>query len=170
MIKRLYERLCAVEGRVAATFLIVMVMLIFAGGLARLAGHPINWAIDAATCLFAWACFLCGDVAWRKGKLMSVDLVTSRLPARVQKSFRMLNYLVISVFMLYVMGAGVWLSYVSRARSFQGIPEVSYSWVTMSLPIGATLILITTLLKIRDELRVGATGAAPAKPVLEETP
>ena len=168
MIKKLYERLCAIEARLAATFLIVMVTLIFAGGLARLAGHPINWAIDLATCLFAWACFLCGDIAWRKDKLMSVDLLTSRLPARVQKSFRMLNYAVISVFMLYVMGAGLWLSYVSRARSFQGIPEVSYSWVTMSMPVGATLILITTLLKVRDELRARAAGGS-AGSVLEET-
>jgi TRAP-type transport system small permease protein len=38
-------------------------------------------------------------------------------------------------------------------RSFQGIPEVSYSWVTMSLPVGAALLLVTTALKIRDEFR-----------------
>lgn len=38
-------------------------------------------------------------------------------------------------------------------RSFQGIPEISYSWVTMSLPIVALLLLITTMLKVRAELR-----------------
>jgi TRAP-type C4-dicarboxylate transport system permease small subunit len=42
---------------------------------------------------------------------------------------------------------------VSRARSFQGIPEFSYSWVTLSLPVGGVLLLVTTLLKVRDELR-----------------
>ena len=45
------------------------------------------------------------------------------------------------------------MSYVSRARSFQGIPEVSYSWVTMSLPVGGGLLLITTLLKLREAMR-----------------
>jgi len=34
---------------------------------------------------------------------------------------------------------------VSRARSFQGIPEISYSWVTMSMPVGCLLLLVTTL-------------------------
>ena len=45
-----------------------------------------------------------------------------------------------------------WLAWTSRVRSFQGIPEISYSWVTMSLPVGAALLLITTLLKVRDEM------------------
>jgi hypothetical protein len=45
----------------------------------------------------------------------------------------------------------VWLAWVSRARSFQGIPEVSYSWVTASMPAGAALLLVTTLLKVRAE-------------------
>lgn len=154
-MKKLYERLCAAEAFVAAALLVLMVVLIFAGGIARLLHHPINWAIDAATCLFAWACFLCADVAWRKNSLMSVEVLTSRLPAKLQSACRMVNYFIITAFLLYAIGMGVWLSWISRARSFQGIPEVSYSWVTMSMPIGAALLLITTLLKARDELRQG---------------
>jgi hypothetical protein len=48
---------------------------------------------------------------------------------------------------------GVYLSWISRARSFQGIPEISYSWVTLSLPVGAVLLLISTALKVRGEMR-----------------
>ena len=62
-----------------------------------------------------------------------------------------LNYLIIAVFLVYVIVMGTWLSWISRARSFQGIPEVSYSWVTMSLPAGALLLLITTWRKFRSE-------------------
>jgi TRAP-type C4-dicarboxylate transport system permease small subunit len=129
------------------------VVLIFAGGVARLFEHPINWAIDAATCFFAWACFLCADIAWRRGSLMSIEILTRRLPPRLEAACRLVNYLVITLFLLYVIGMGVWLSWISRERSFQGIPEVSYSWVTMSMPVGACLLLITTLLKVRSELR-----------------
>ena len=152
-MKKLYEGVCAAEAFVAAAFLVLMVVLIFAGGVARLFAHPINWAVDAATCLFAWACFLCADVAWRKNSLMSIELLTSRLPANLQSACRMVNYFIIAAFLLYAIGMGVWLSWISRARSFQGIPEVSYSWVTMSMPAGAVLLLITTILKVRDELR-----------------
>jgi TRAP-type C4-dicarboxylate transport system permease small subunit len=150
-VKRLYERVIAAQAFVAAAFLVLMVALIFAGGIARLLQHPINWAIDAATCLFAWACFLCADIAWRSNNLMSIEVLTRRLPAALQKACRLLNYLIITAFLLYVMGMGVWLSWISRARSFQGIPEVSYSWVTMSMPAGAALLLVTAVLKIKAE-------------------
>ena len=117
-------------------------------------GHPINWSSDAATCLFAWACFLCADIAWRKNSLMSIEVLTNRLPANAADgAAAMLNYALITAFLVYLIVMGVYLSWISRARSFQGIPEISYSWVTMSLPVGALLLLITTALKVRAELR-----------------
>jgi TRAP-type transport system small permease protein len=129
------------------------VLLIFVGGLARLARWPLNWTNDLATCLFAWACFLCADIAWRRNSLMAIELVTARLPEFGQRVFRFINYLLICGFLLYVVAMGLWLSWISRARSFQGIPEISYSWVTMSMPVGALLLLASTAIKMRDELR-----------------
>jgi TRAP-type C4-dicarboxylate transport system permease small subunit len=149
----LYERVIAAEAVLAAAFLVLMVVLIFAGGVARLLEHPINWAIDAATCFFAWACFLCADIAWRRNSLMSIEVLTRRLPQRLEQACRLVNYLIIIFFLIYVIAMGVWLSWISRERSFQGIPEVSYSWVTMSMPVGACLLLITAVLKVRAEFR-----------------
>jgi TRAP-type C4-dicarboxylate transport system permease small subunit len=162
-MRRVYAYVCAVEALLARTFLLVMVALIFGAGLARLAGSPINWAIDVATCLFAWACFFSADVAWRRNKLMSVEIVTQRLSDGGQKACRLVNYVILTAFLLYVVPAGLWLSWVSRARSFQGIPEFSYSWVTLSLPVGAALLLVTTLLKVRDELRPRRAARGPAR-------
>ena len=42
-----------------------MVALIFLGGVSRVLGYPLNWSTDFATAFFAWACFLCADIAWR---------------------------------------------------------------------------------------------------------
>lgn len=150
---RLYERVCAAEAIVAAALLVLMVALIFLGGVMRMLGHPINWSGDAATCFFAWACFLCADIAWRNNSLMSIDLVTARLPDNLRRLCAYLSYAIIVAFLVYVLIGGVYLSWVSRARSFQGIPEISYSWVTMSMPVGALLLLITAVLKIREEMR-----------------
>jgi TRAP-type C4-dicarboxylate transport system permease small subunit len=151
MLGRFHERVIAAEARVAAALLVLMVALIFLNGVARVLGHPVNWAVDAATCLFAWACFFCADIAWRKGHLMSITLLVDRLPAKLQRAARLFNYGVISAFLVSAVVGGVWLAWVSRARSFQGIPEVSYSWVTASMPAGAALLLVTTLLKVRAE-------------------
>jgi TRAP-type C4-dicarboxylate transport system permease small subunit len=152
MLRNFHQRLGKVEAVVAAAFLIVMVGLIFFGGVARLLARPQNWTIDLATCLFAWACFLCADIAWRRDSLMSITLVSKHLPERGQRVLMQVNYAIIAAFLVYVMYAGTWLSWISRARAFQGIPEVSYSWVTMSLPVGAALLLLTTAIKAADDL------------------
>ena len=149
----LYAKLLRLEAVLAGTFLLLMVALVFTGGVARLMRQPLNWTIDLATCFFAWATFLCADIAWRRDALISINLLTSRAPAKVQRALTYCNYLIISVFLVYIIYTGLVLSYVSRARSFQGIPDVSYSWVTMSLPVGGTLLLITTLLKLREAMR-----------------
>jgi len=152
-MQKIYAGLCAAETWIASVFLIVMVILIFLGGVMRMLGHPINWSTDVATALFAWACFLCADIAWRRNSMMAIEVLTDALPDGVQTVLRMVNYVLIAGFLSYLAVMGVYLSWISRVRSFQGIPEVSYSWVTMSLPVGAALLLVTTALKIRGEFR-----------------
>lgn len=166
MIRRLYGALLRVEARIAGTFLVAMVLLIFSGGVARMLGHPQNWTTDVATCLFAWACFLCADIAWRRDGLMSVEIVTARLSPGARRLVRLLNHGVIAVFLVYVIGMGLWLSWTSRIRSFQGIPEISYSWVTMAMPVGALLLLATAIAKMRRDLAGGPEPGAAAVDVL----
>lgn len=148
-MEALHRALGRAEVVIAATFLVLMVVLIFTGGVARMLHHPLNWTTDFATCLFAWACFLAADIAWRNDALMSIELVTRRLPPTWRDAVVRLNYRLISAFLVYVVVAGTHLAWISRARSFQGIPEISYSWVTASLPAGALLLLFTTVLKFR---------------------
>ena len=150
---RALQFLWKLEVAIAGTFLVLMVALIFVGGVARTLHQPLNWTGDAATCLFAWACFLCADIAWRNNSLMAIEILTDRLPERLQFALRMFNYALIATFLLYLVVMGVYLSWISRIRSFQGIPAISYSWVTMSLPVGSLLLLVTTALRVRDELR-----------------
>ena len=159
-MRSFYERICAAEALIAATFLILMVLLIFLGGVMRSLGHPINWSTDAATCLFAWACFLCADIAWRNNALMSIGIVTDRLPLKLRKLCAYCTHAIIIVFLVYVIIWGLRLSWISRERSFQGIPEISYSWVTMSMPVGASLLLVTAVLKVLEEARSGATESS----------
>ena len=148
-MRKLYLGFLRFEAILAATFLLVMVAMIFTGGVARLMRMPLNWTIDVATCAFAWGAFLCADIAWRKDLFMSIDAVVTQLTPAIQRAIALLNYLLIAAFLVYLVYSGAQLTWVSRARAFQGIPGVSYSWVTASLPAGAMLMLITTALKVR---------------------
>lgn len=149
---RLYRGFLRIEAILAGMFLLLMVVSIFVGGTARLARMPLNWTIDLATCSFAWAAFLCADIAWRKDLFMSVDGLVARLPPKLRHGIALFNFALIGGFLVYLIYSGIYLSWVSRARSFQGIPDVSYSWVTASLPVGAALMLMTTVLKVRAYL------------------
>ncbi len=145
----IHARIGRYEAVVAGTFLVLMVLLIFAGGVGRLIGHPLNWTGDMATCLFAWACFLSADIAWRHDALMALEIVMGRLKAEARRRLLTINYLIILVFLAYGIVAGFWLAWVSRLRPFQGIPWISYSVVTLSLPVGCGLLAFTTIDKLR---------------------
>lgn len=150
---KIYQKVCTAESLVARTTLISMVLLIFFAGLARVMKHPMNWAMDVSTFLFAWSCFLSADVAWREDKLMSIDLFVNRFPAKVRKICKVFNYSVLIGFLIYLIFFGLWLSYTTRARAFQGIPSFSYTWVTLSVPVGSLLLFVTTILKIRADVK-----------------
>lgn len=151
-LKRTYAFVCQVEAIIAKTTLFLMVMLVCIAGIMRSIGYPLNWAVDMATFLFGWSCFLSADIAWRENKLITVDIFIKGLSKKTKWYLRMINYVLIAVFLVYLIVFGIWLSYTTRARTFQGIPGFSYTWVTLSLPVGALLMLITTVLKVKSEL------------------
>ncbi len=146
---KLYDYVRESEAFVAQITLWGMVILIFLAGVARLLSRPINWAVDLSTCLFAWSCFLSADVAWRENKLMSVDVFVRLFPESLRRFMALLNYFVLIGFLLYLIVFGVQLSYTTRVRTFQGIPGFSYTWVTLSVPVGAALLLMTTAMKLK---------------------
>ncbi len=154
-MKRIYDHLCEFEALAARLTLWGMVILLFLAGVARLLKEPINWAVDMSTCLFAWSCFLSADVAWRENKLMNVDVLVRLYPEKLQRSAKWFNYLVLIAFFLYLIIFGLWLSYTTRERTFQGIPGFSYTWVTLSVPVGAFFLLMTAILKMKDDYARG---------------
>ncbi|WP_407635682.1 TRAP transporter small permease [Pseudothermotoga thermarum] len=85
--------------------------------------------------------------------MMSVDLFVKRLPKKAQKVIKAINYLIISAFLVYLIIWGSQLTYASRFRRFLGMPAVSYAWVNLSVPIGAALLLRTTITKMIAELK-----------------
>ncbi|MBM4331031.1 MAG: TRAP transporter small permease subunit [Deltaproteobacteria bacterium] len=152
-MKKLYEYICKGETFVIKVFLVFFVGLVFIAASTRYMGHPINWSVDIAVCLFAWCTFLGADVAMRNNKLMNVDFFINKLPGKNKNFIEIINLILILIFLAALIGFGVWLSYTTRFRSFQGIPGFSYTYVTLSVPVGGALMVITTMLKIKEKLQ-----------------
>ncbi len=163
-MKRMYGFICEKEMLIAKSALGILTLLVFAAAVGRFLYYPLNWAMDAATFLFAWAVFLGADAAMRLDRLFCIEVVTGKLPRKAQLYLKMINYIIIIIFLLGMIGYGLWLSYTTRLRTFQGIPGFSYTWVTLSVPFGCALMLITAMLKIKTFVRAIATGESIGKP------
>jgi TRAP-type C4-dicarboxylate transport system permease small subunit len=149
IMKKLYAYICSGELFIVKLAFVSLVLLVFIAAFTRYIGYPINWSVDMAQCLFAWCTFLAADIAMRNNKLMRVDFFVNKLPEHYQSKIELLNLVIILVFLLSLIGYGAWLSYTTRFRTFQGIPGFSYTWVTLSVPVGGLLMSITTVLNIR---------------------
>ena len=162
-MKRFYEFLCKKEMLIAEYSLGLLSLLVFAAAVARFLYYPMNWAMDAATFLFAWTVFLGADAAMRMDRLFCIEVITEKLSPRAQLYLKVINYTIIIFFLLGMIGYGSWLSYTTRLRTFQGIPGFSYTWVTLSVPFGCALMLITSILKIKTFWRALSTGESIGK-------
>jgi TRAP-type C4-dicarboxylate transport system permease small subunit len=154
-MKKIYDSVCKIETFLIKVFIVFLVSLVFIAAATRYMGYPINWSVDIAVCLFAWCTFLGADVAMRTNKLMNVEFFINRFSSKNKKYFELVNQLIILIFLLALIGYGFKISYTTRFRTFQGIPWFSYTWVTISVPIGSILMSITTFLKIREKLIKG---------------
>ena len=148
-MKKIYNHIGVGELLVVKMAFVSLVLLVFIAAFTRYIGYPINWSVDMAQCLFAWCTFLAADIAMRNNKLMKVDFFVNKLPENYKTKIELLNMIIILVFLMALIAYGSWLSYTTRFRTFQGIPGFSYTWVTLSVPIGSLLMSITTVLNIR---------------------
>jgi len=162
-MKEIYEFICEKEMQIAKYALGILSLLVFVAAVGRSLHYPLNWAMDAATFLFAWTVFLGADAAMRLDRLFCIEVLTSKLSWKAQLYLKMINYTIIAIFLIGMIGYGLPLSYTTRFRAFQGIPGFSYTWVTLSVPIGCALMLITALLKIKAFWHSLATGEAIAR-------
>ncbi|MDD3840745.1 MAG: TRAP transporter small permease subunit [Clostridia bacterium] len=152
---KFYNWIGKAETTIAKYCLLIMTVLVFISATIRRFGHPISWAVDISTFLFAWAVFLGGDAALRKDALVSIDLLVNRFSEKVQKNIRIFNNIIISAFLIIMLVYGIKLTITTYHRTFAGLPWLSFSWVTISVPLGCLLMLTTVLLKTKDILKGG---------------
>jgi TRAP-type C4-dicarboxylate transport system permease small subunit len=156
-VKKLYEKVCKAEVFLAALCFCSSCLVIFVSAIARSIHRPLNWSLDISLFLFAWSVFLAADVALRADKLVNLDIVAGRLPERARNVLSFGVYVLILVFLIALLVFGVRLCYTTRARAFQGLPRVSYTWVTLSVPVGAALQIVTVAIKLKASLKRLAT-------------
>ena len=152
VLKKIYAFLCMIEEHIVSICLAAMTLLIFCSALARFIGKPINWAMDISLLLFSWGSLLGADIGIRKNRIINVDFLTSRFPVKVQQALAIIWSIVIIALLVMLIVYGVPLSIDNAKRQFQNI-TLSYSVVTLSLPVSAVFMIISMLGRLRLQIK-----------------
>ncbi|MDV6318150.1 TRAP transporter small permease [Chromohalobacter sp. HP20-39] len=131
--------------------LLVMTVLICWQVFARFViGDPLYFSEEIARFSMLWLTFLGAGYAFRKSRLISVDIVLEYAGPWLSRFMRVLVVLVSLVFAFILIKYG--LDIVDRV-SFQTAPStrVSMMWPYLSVPVGGIVIMINAVGLLIDE-------------------
>lgn len=141
----------------ASFFLAAIVMLVFLAALSRWFNYPLIWSVDTAQLLFGWLCFFGADAAMRHNSHIGMDILVRLLPRKMQRGIRMFLLLCTMAFLGIIAVYGFMLCYHNYERLFNTI-QISYSWATLSVPVGCLLMLRTAADQFIRERASGTEG------------
>ena len=151
-MRKLFDRICLIEKYLAMTGIVILTICIFLGATSRTLGKPLSWTTDIGMLMLTWSTFLGGDIAFREGRIANLDIVIVKFPKTIQKILAIILYGIIIAFLVALIYLGIRLTYTTRFRTFNGVPNFSYSWVTVSLPFSAFFMVITAIIRLKQIL------------------
>ncbi|PMR73279.1 TRAP transporter small permease [Billgrantia endophytica] len=141
-----------VIGWVLAALLLLMTVLIFWQVFARfVVGRPLYFSAEIARFAMIWLTFVGAGYAYRKGLLISIDIVLEFAGPRVSCLFRILIILSSAVFAFILVKYG--FEMVGRVAS-QTAPStrISMMWPYLAVPAGGIVILVNSVALLIDEI------------------
>jgi len=119
-----------------------MTVLVFASVVLRyVLNSPVTWSEELASLLFAWLTFVGAYVGFRSRSHIAIDTLVVFLPETLRQGIaRVVDVIVLGVLGLFVwQGAGLCLT--TWGLEFPAM-EISRGYLYLSLPVGATLMIV----------------------------
>ncbi|SDX87050.1 TRAP transporter small permease [Citreimonas salinaria] len=151
MLWRIFDR---AEQALALLALLGLVVAVLVAGIGRSLGAPVTAAPSYAQLALIWACLLGADVAARDGQHIRVGALFDALPERVRAALSLFSLALILPFLGLVAWHG-WFLATSNWERELGASGLSYGLVTLAVPVGAVLLAISMVRRLR---RAGALG------------
>ncbi len=142
-----FETMTRLEESVSQIFMAFIVFLVFIAALTRFIGYPINWSVDIAQAVFVWVIYIGANQALRNSRHIGIDLLFNRFNARVRFVLLIAIHLAIIVFLATIIVGGIHITVINAGRILNDIP-ISYSFVTIAVPVGSFLMILTTIGKL----------------------
>ncbi|GHU19942.1 putative TRAP transporter small permease protein [Betaproteobacteria bacterium] len=128
----------------------VIVLLVFMNVAMRyILNTGLTWSEEIAVNLFVWVIFLGAILAGLEGLHIKVDMLTSKLPKKLQKICLVISSLCVlfALGVLIVGGIGVVEVYDKNVSAATGLP---FSYVAVALLVSAVCLVFITL---RDTIK-----------------
>lgn len=155
-----------IEEIISKILIVAVVMLVFMAALGRWVGYPMPLAVDLGQLLFIWVCFLGANQALRRNKHLGIEILHDRFPAWLQAGLALV-FAVLSVgFLCFLLVKGIELTNMNKERTFSD-SALSYSYVTMAVPVGSALLMITFLRKLTLQVLGRPDPYVVSAPVME---
>ncbi|MDP2790321.1 MAG: TRAP transporter small permease subunit [Rectinemataceae bacterium] len=163
-MKKIYRWFCKVEEIVCGVGFGFLIFFIFISAVLRFFKLSMSWYLDLAMLCLAWTAFLGADVAWREGQIIGIDLVTRKLPVKVQRIVELIVLLIIAATLVVIVIFGSRLAWTDRVSRYQSMP-IPLALVTLSLVVASFSMFFSTIQKIRKLVlqMAGNVGADAAK-------
>jgi TRAP-type C4-dicarboxylate transport system permease small subunit len=101
--------------------------------------HPADWPEEAARYLFVWVALLGAALGVDRGAHFSLDLLTSRLPARVARRLAAGLDLLCAAFAVLLAWHGAGLAWRVREQPSAAL-EIPMTWPYAAIPVAAALM------------------------------
>lgn len=141
---KLFDR---AEEVLALVFLAGTVLSVLVGAIGRAIGTPFPQGPEVAQLLLIWTCMLGADLTIKRGEHIRVSALPDALTPRYRRVLILFCLICIIPFLGYVVYLGTQLALSNWAREL-GASGLSYGLVTLALPVGAALMIISVLRRI----------------------
>lgn len=130
----------------AVTACVMLVTIVLVGTLQIIFRFLLNsslvWTEELMRYLFVWLSFITASIAVREHKHISVDFVTTFMPAKVNLVFYYLSRIAMLAYIYFMIPAGISLCVKTSAVKSTILP-ITWNWVYAALPVGMILMLVS---------------------------
>ena len=146
-IQRAIEKFEKILDWVTSTILVALLLIVWAQVVSRyIFNNSLSWTEEAARYLMIWGVLLGANLAFLKGYLISINIFTEKLPAKIQGVIRIGRKLLSLFFTGILASYGVQLCVMGTRIESPAI-GIKYTWVYLSVPLGASLLFLLFLVR-----------------------
>ena len=148
LIKKVDAGLASIVEIVAASLVVIEIVLLFTGIVARYLLHvPLTWSDELASVLFLWLAMLGSVIALRRGEHMRMTtFVNGASPER--RAFLEAFAMGATVVFLAMVLHPSWEFVMDEQAMMMPGMDISSAWRAAAMPVGAVLMVVTAALRL----------------------